>query len=243
MSKHICDEEFPWCTAKGKKGELYKLRLNDLSPTQFAVGKAEVEIRAAALRRKYRKDPGRLHDYLRIRPVPIVISGNKFYLVDHHHLVRALHDALHKSLDEICVYVEVLANASSLGQLYFWKQMYARNWVYLFDYEGGGPQPPDRLPKHIKDLKFDPYRSLAWIVRDRYGYVKTDADFSEFKWANHFRTRILLDPHILGGEYDIDRYRGLLGCRAGHHPRHPPLAAGAHPSRLPAEKRRGGNIC
>ncbi|MGB5584565.1 MAG: ParB-like protein [Gammaproteobacteria bacterium] len=207
MSKHICDEEFPWCTATASKGELYKLRLKDLSPTQFALGRAEVEFRAAALQKKYKSDPGRLHDYLRVRPVPIVIRENTFYLVDHHHLVRALHDALHKSLgDEICVYVEVLTNISSLGHLYFWKQMYAHNWVYLFDHEGGGPQPPDKLPTHIRDMKFDPYRSLAWIVRDRYGYLKSDADFAEFRWADYFRTRILLDSHILGGEYDIDGY-------------------------------------
>ncbi len=207
MSKQLCDEEFPWCTEKGKKGELYKLCLYNLSPTQFAVGRAEVEIRAVGLRKKYQKDPGRLHDYLRVRPVPVVIRGNKFYLVDHHHLVRALHEALHKTLgDEICVYVEVLANTSSLSHLYFWKQMYANNWVYLFDHEGGGPQPPDKLPSHIKDLKFDPYRSLAWLVRDRYGYLKTDADFAEFMWANYFRMCILLDPHILDGEYDIDDY-------------------------------------
>jgi hypothetical protein len=49
-------------------------------------------------------------------------------------------------------------------------------------------------------------RSLAWLVRERYGYLKNDVNFSEFKWANFFRTLILLDPHILGGEQDIDAY-------------------------------------
>jgi len=43
-------------------------------------------------------------------------------------------------------------------------------------------------------------------VRNRYGYLKTDTDFAEFRWANYFRTPILLDPHILGGKYDIDDY-------------------------------------
>jgi hypothetical protein len=32
-----------------------------------------------------------------VRPVPIVVRREKFYLVDHHHLVRALYDALHKA--------------------------------------------------------------------------------------------------------------------------------------------------
>ena len=207
MAKAICDDEFPWCTAAGRKGELFKLRLNDLAPTQFAVGRAEVEFRAAGILRKCRQHPDRLHDYLRVRPVPIVIRKDKFYLVDFHHMVRALHDALHPTLgDAICVYVEVLENASSLGHLYFWRQMYAHNRVYLFDHRGGGPLPPDKLPSHIRDLMFDPYRSLAWMVRHHYGYLKSDADFAEFQWANYFRTRLLLDPHILGGEDDVDRY-------------------------------------
>ena len=28
---------------------------------------------------------------------------------------------------------------------------------------------------------FDPYRSLAWIVREHHGYVKKNAPFSELK--------------------------------------------------------------
>jgi hypothetical protein len=67
------------------------------------------------MRKKLTKDPGKLHDYLRVRPIPIVVRGKKFYLVDHHHLVRALYDVEHKSRgNDICVYVKVLANASTL---------------------------------------------------------------------------------------------------------------------------------
>jgi hypothetical protein len=69
MSKHICDEEFPWCTRKAKAGESYKLRVKDLSPTQFATGRAEVMVKAGRLRKKYKADPQHLHDYLRLRPV------------------------------------------------------------------------------------------------------------------------------------------------------------------------------
>ena len=96
MSKHLCDSEFPWCPPDARADDFYKLRVKDLSPTQFAVGKAEVAVRTARLRRKYNKDPGKLHDYLRTRPVPILVRGKKFYLVDHHHLVRVLYDALHE---------------------------------------------------------------------------------------------------------------------------------------------------
>ena len=120
MSQHICDSEFPFCPADARNGEFYKLRVKDLSPTQFAVGKAEINVRAARMRKKLKKDPGKLHDYLRVRPIPIVIRGEKFYLVDHHHLVRALYDVEHGSRGKnICVYVKVLANASTLEDVYF----------------------------------------------------------------------------------------------------------------------------
>ena len=40
MTKQLCDSEFPWCPADAKAGDSYKLRVKDLSPTQFAVGRA-----------------------------------------------------------------------------------------------------------------------------------------------------------------------------------------------------------
>ena len=83
MVQRICDSEFPKCPTDARSGEFYKLRVKDLSPTQFAVGMAEVEVRAGRMRKKYKKDPDKLHDYLRVRPVPIVVRGERFYLVDH----------------------------------------------------------------------------------------------------------------------------------------------------------------
>ncbi len=128
MTKHLCDSEFSWCPADAKTGDFYKLRVSDLSPTQFAVGKAEVEVRKGRMAKKFKNDPGKLHDYLRVRPVPIIVRRNKFYLVDHHHLVRALYEAQRKARgDDICVYVKVLGNASTLKDVYFWKTMHQQN--------------------------------------------------------------------------------------------------------------------
>ena len=42
MTQHLCDSEFQWCPPDARTGDFYKLRVKDLSPTQFAVGKAEV---------------------------------------------------------------------------------------------------------------------------------------------------------------------------------------------------------
>ncbi len=207
VSQQLSDADLAWCPADAKAGEYYKLHVKDLSPTQFAVGKAEVVVRAGRMRKKYEADPGKLHDYVRVRPIPIVVRRGKFFLVDHHHLVRGLYDAMHETLGKnLCVFVNVIANISSVEEAYFWKTMHKQNWVYLFDRSGGGPQQPEALPAHIKDLGFDPYRSLAWIVREHHGYVKNDAPFSEFKWANFFRTRILLDHDILAGKHTFDDF-------------------------------------
>ncbi len=208
MSEIICKSDFPKLPKDTQPGGIYKLQIKDLSPTQFAVGKAEVEIKAKRMMHKYKHKPQKLHDYLVTRPVPVVLRDKKAYLVDHHHLCHALHLALHEKLGkEICVLVEVIWNASPvLNDVYFWKTMHNRNWVYLYDRDGGGPQPPKRLPKKIGDLEYDSYRSLAWIVRSRQGYIKNNVPFSEFKWADFFRKRILFDQDVLAGKTSFDDF-------------------------------------
>ena len=72
-------------------------------------------MRAGRMRKKLQKDPGKLHDYLRVRPIPIVVRAKKFYLVDHHHLMRALYDAEHETRGkDICVYVNVMGTSGTL---------------------------------------------------------------------------------------------------------------------------------
>ena len=113
--------------------------------------------------------------------------------------------------DEICVLVEVMWNASAVeNDVYFWKTMYNRNWVYLYERDGGGPQPPERLPKKIQDLEYDAYRSLAWIVRSKQGYIKNDEPFSEFRWADFFRKRVLEDAGVLAGKSHFDDFAFIV---------------------------------
>jgi len=91
VTQHLCDSEFPWCSADARTGDLYKIRVKDLSPTQFTVGKAGGTGRAGRLPKKLRKDPQKLPDYLCVRPVPVVVRNKKVYLVDHQHMARALY--------------------------------------------------------------------------------------------------------------------------------------------------------
>ncbi len=202
MGKHEfkLPDEYDWCPDKPEPMQFYKLLVRDLSPTQFAVGLAEVQYKAGRMAKKFADDQAKLHDYLLLHPIPVVMRGKQFYLVDHHHLVLALYEALNDKVgDDLCVYVRVMFNGSSLSEVHFWKAMFDRNYVYLFGADGGGPKPPETLPKHIREVDFDAYRSLAWLVRDRHGYMKNNSPFSEFKWANFFRTRILPNQGILAG--------------------------------------------
>jgi len=204
MTKAYCTDDFPWCHEDAERHQQYRALVKDLRPTQFATGQGEVVTKAERYRLKYKDDPSKLHDYLLVRPVPVVIRKGHYYLVDHHHLVHALYDALHKEFgDDLCMYIQVMFNGSSLSEGYFWKTMHEENFVYLFDGNGGGPQPPSKLPRHIQDMGYDFFRTLAWIVRDRHGYMKNTKPFSEFKWANFFRTRLLPDIGILEGKHSL----------------------------------------
>jgi hypothetical protein len=49
MTRHICDSEFDWRPADASQGDSYKLRVEDLSTTLFAVGKAEIDVRISLL--------------------------------------------------------------------------------------------------------------------------------------------------------------------------------------------------
>lgn len=156
-----------------------------LRPTQFAVGLKEVQLRVAKIRKK---DPVTALDrYLLKKIMPIVIGpGGAPYVLDHHHLARVLLEAGGRTT----LYAEVRENWGQLTETEFWKRMNEKNWLYLYDEFGRGPLDPAQLPKTIAEMRDDPYRSLAWAVRDKGGYRETDELFAEFQWANFFRRRI-----------------------------------------------------
>ena len=108
----------------------------------------------------------------------------------HHHLARALADENVKK-----TYCKIVANFSNLGKRDFWKKMESSSWVYLYDQTGHGPRSYLDLPVTVKGLRDDPYRSLAGAVREADGYKKSNIPFTEFKWANFFRSRITIKGH------------------------------------------------
>lgn len=204
------DFDYEECTPTAHRGgQLYQLRVADLHPTQCGVGMDEVNARVESMRKKSHDD---LLAYLITRPVPIVIGNtDKYYLTDHHHLARAVWEVAHgkneAGIDEsnARVAVEVIYNWAVLKDYNFWKTMHDNRWLYLFDHMGGGPLQPSALPAHVKDLRNDPYRGLAWYVRTHFGYNKMPADFAEFQWAQFFRMRMILDNRLLKNQIeDVD---------------------------------------
>lgn len=54
------------------------------------------------------------------------------------------------------------------------------------------------------------YRSLACIVRSTQGYIKNNAPFSEFRWADFFRRRVLVDKDVLAGKRSLDDFAFIV---------------------------------
>ena len=55
--------------------------------------------------------------------------------------------------------------------------------------ESGIDVDASQLPKTLEAMADDPYRSLAWFVRQKGGFCKTAREFAEFAWADWFRSK------------------------------------------------------
>ena len=194
MSKKTNDifDYLPKCAPDTAQGTQARLKLSQLKPTQNAVGMDEVNTKTKKIASKSDK---KLEDYLLQRTIPIIIGNNgQYYLIDHHHLATSLWLAK----GDMYVPVEVTKNWNPIEGSSFWRAMAANNWVYPFDAMGAGPDNPATLKQHVKDLDNDIYRSLSWVVRSDYGYVKdpNNAIFAEFKWGSFFRTRVIFHAQL-----------------------------------------------
>ena len=165
-----------------------KIGVLDLKPTQFVVGRQEIDVKIdkfAGL------DGKKLEAYLDDHVVPCIVGPRKqFFMIDHHHFVAAAYDHGHKE-----VKVSILEDQSKLEFDAFWRYMDSRKWLYLYDQFGGGPHPASMLPLDVRGLADDLYRSLAWELRDAGIIPKIQEPFAEFKWAKFLRTHITVDLH------------------------------------------------
>ena len=159
-----------------------EIEIADLRPTQMTVGLHEVE----AKRREWREAKGsKRQKILGRHAVPTVIGPKgRFYVVDHHHMARALLDEGEKTLQ-----VYILSDLSAVEKPAFWTVLDNSGWCHAYDHKGTRCELSD-IPKSLADMKDDPYRSLAGQLRRSGGYAKTDKPFSEFIWADFLRRQV-----------------------------------------------------
>src|SRR5260370_39969113 len=136
-------------------------------------------------RKRWREVGKKGGDFLGHHMIPVVLGSKKaHYVIDHHHLARALHD---EGVREVLV--TVVFNLSKLDPDAFWFVMDNRNWMHPFD-DRGRRRPRKYIPKSIGDLVDDPFRSLDGELRRAGGLAKDTTPFSEFLWADFLRRRI-----------------------------------------------------
>src|SRR2546426_1096325 len=162
-----------------REPSLNPVKIADLHPTQITVGMCEVK----AKRKRWREEGTKKGaEFLGRHMIPVVLGPkDRHYVIDHHHLARALHDEGVKD-----VFVMIVANLSRLERDAFWFVLDNRSWMHPFDDEGRRRHYKD-IPKSVSDLVDDPFRSLAGELRRAGGFAKDTTPFSEFLWADFLR--------------------------------------------------------
>ena len=156
---------------------LQPIPILSLRPTQMTVGMREVKEKRKRLREHWRKHKKiKQGQFLGRHMIPVVLGPDqRHYVVDHHHLARALHD---EGVEDIIV--TVIADLGVLDN---------HKWVYPYDAKGQR-QHFRAIPKTVVELKDDPFRSLAGELRRVGGFAKDTTPFSEFLWADFLRRRL-----------------------------------------------------
>jgi hypothetical protein len=161
---------------------LTTVAIADLRPTQITVGLREVMAKRKHWREMAKKRGGQ---FLGKHMIPVILgSKQRHYVIDHHHLARALHE---EGVKEVAV--TVIADLSRLDGDLFWNVMDDRSWMHPFDAKGRRRGYED-IPKRVTDLVDDPFRSLAGELRRAGGFAKDTTPFSEFLWADFLRRRM-----------------------------------------------------
>ena len=145
---------------------LHPIPILSLRPTQMTVGMREVEEK----RRRWRAQESnkKRAESLGQRMIPVVRGPNQHhYVVDHHHLARALHDEGVKD-----VLVTVIADLSMVDRDAFWVVMDNRRWVYPYNSKGERCHFKD-IPKSVAPISrttrsaVSPVNYDAWVALPR----------------------------------------------------------------------------
>ena len=161
---------------------LRPVALTDLRPTQITVGMREVTEKRKTWAAQ---DDQKGSEFLGKHMMPVILGAKeRYYVIDHHHLGRAL---LEEGVKHVLV--SVVADLRRLEKDAFWIFLDNRGWMHPFDADGRRRTYED-IPKSLSDLVDDPFRSLAGELRRAGGFAKDTTPFSEFLWADFLRRRI-----------------------------------------------------
>ena len=154
--------------------------ISELRPTQITVGMHEVRAKRQSWQAKKDKS-----EFLGRHMIPVILGPKERpYVIDQHHLARALHDEGEKH-----VLVSVVIDLRTLERDAFWIFLDNRGWCHPYDQRGVRCGFAD-IPKSVADMRDDPFRSLAGELRKAGGFAKDTTPFSEFLWADYLRRRI-----------------------------------------------------
>jgi len=161
---------------------LHPVRLIDLRPTQTTVGFHEVDKKRKAWRKRIQVDGP---EFLGRHVIPVILARkDRMYMVDHHHLARALFD---EGVEQVLT--STVADLRQVEKASFWTVLDLKKWCHPYD-ENGERTKFSAIPKTIDKLTDDPYRSLAGALRLAGGYAKDISNYSEFLWADFLRRHI-----------------------------------------------------
>ena len=161
---------------------LTPVAIADLRPTQITVGFREVTEKRDAWKKK---SGAKSSAFLGGHMIPVILGPKgRPYVIDHHHLARALLEA-----GQTEILTNTVADLSTLTKDSFWVVMDCKGWCHPYDATGRRRDFAD-IPTAVADLVDDPFRSLAGELRRAGGYAKDTTPFSEFIWADFLRNRI-----------------------------------------------------
>jgi hypothetical protein len=174
--------------------------LTALRPLQGAVGIKEVDYKAAEIETS--KDPEKQCRKLVKKAINVVVGpGPRLFVTDHHHGALALwkveSDRKEPALIGVCKIVnsEKGLPPTFVSEDEFWQIMGEKRLVRPYDEKGVKLASPSALPHTLEALPDDPYRSLAWLVRETGGFCtngpssNVQKEFLEFQWADFFREK------------------------------------------------------
>ncbi len=192
---------------------LPRVSLRALRPTQFHVGVSEDrrkadkklgpfvwEVLLAGGDEAEKKAQGKLDDYLEEEHVNAIKRGTLYYPFNGQHFSRAA-----DSFDLPSVAVKVEHDWSHLSDDQFEAAMIEQGYVFLWGIDGTLKKFQD-LPRDIRDMTDDPYRSWAAWLRRKKEYTKIHG----FRFQENLLARFLRSPTELAlSGTDPDNWKAI----------------------------------